>query len=193
MATLDDILTTQKNGVIAINNLSRDLSALYDFYQLISGTSTSITVSAPTTIVTGSGRLVSINVIDAGSATGTIYDAVTYATTATTGNGVDATITYNGLNVFTNGDTVYVNGVNPAGYDTTGATVTATTSNTVTYGNATVAAMVSAGIVMNKKASQRLATIATTIGRFDAGVAFKNGLTIIPGTGQSLNVNYSMN
>lgn len=193
MATLDDILTTQKNGVVAINNLSRDISALYDFYQLVSGKSTSVTISSPTTIIVGAGRLVSVNVVDAGTTSGTIYDAVSYATTATTGNTTTATITYNGINAFSNGDTVYVSGVSPSGYNTTGATVTGNTSNTVSYNNATTTAMTTAGIVFNKKDAQRLATIATTIGRFDVGVIFQNGLTIVPGTGQSLNVNYSMN
>jgi len=32
MATLDDILTTQKNGVVAINNLNQSLTAFYDKY-----------------------------------------------------------------------------------------------------------------------------------------------------------------
>lgn len=33
MASLDDILTTQKNGVIAINNLSQNISAISSVYR----------------------------------------------------------------------------------------------------------------------------------------------------------------
>ena len=43
MATIDDILTTQKNGVVAINNLSQTLSSFYDSYLSIIGTNTSNT------------------------------------------------------------------------------------------------------------------------------------------------------
>ena len=134
----------------------------------------------------------SINVIDPGTTTGLIYDAITYATTATTGNGVTATVTYNGLNAFAINDTVYVYGVTPAGYNTTGATVTGIGSNTVQYANATVAAMSVAGLVLNKKDSQRITSVPTTIGSFAVGALFKNGMTFIPGTGQSINVNYTL-
>ena len=67
MASLDDILTTQRNGVIAINNLSQSLLRSL-------GTNTSATVTSPTVIFFGKGYLVSFSVVVAGSADGTIYD-----------------------------------------------------------------------------------------------------------------------
>ena len=72
MASLDDILTTQKNAVIALNNYNRTIV-------LGQGTATSSTVSASALVVTGAGRLVSISVVEAGSASGKIHDASTVA------------------------------------------------------------------------------------------------------------------
>lgn len=69
MATLDDILTTQKNGVNAINNLGQALK-LYN-----EGQFTSATVTATTLIATGSGRLVNVAVVVKGSADGFIHNA----------------------------------------------------------------------------------------------------------------------
>lgn len=67
MATLDDILATQKNGVIAINNLSSRM-------QYLQGSSTSGALTSSTTVFnSGSGRLVRVSVIVAGSAAGTVY------------------------------------------------------------------------------------------------------------------------
>ena len=67
-ASLDDILTTQKNGVVAINNLSQGtLRGL--------GTQTSVTVTAATVIYAGKGYLVNFSIVVAGSAAGTINNA----------------------------------------------------------------------------------------------------------------------
>ena len=75
MASLDDILTTQKNGVIAINNLSQGtLRGL--------GAQTSATLTAATLIYVGKGYLVNFSVVVAGSAAGTISNAGTIASVA---------------------------------------------------------------------------------------------------------------
>jgi hypothetical protein len=72
MASLGDLLTTQKNGVVAINNIFQALSAL-------NPTVTSATVTSSTLVITGSGRLISFSVVVAGSANGLIYNAGTPA------------------------------------------------------------------------------------------------------------------
>jgi hypothetical protein len=67
-ASLDDILTVQKNGVVAVNGVARALVAGV-------GTATSATVTAPTLVATGAGTLVSVSVVVAGTATGFIHNA----------------------------------------------------------------------------------------------------------------------
>lgn len=116
MATLDDILTTQKNGVIGLNNLNQT-------YAYLGGKLTSSTATSQVVAVTGSGRLVSISVIVAGTTNGTVNNAQT----------------------------------------------------------TTLAA-----------ASNALVAIPNTIGVYQCGCAFTNGLVITPGTGQSVNVTYSV-
>jgi len=74
-ASLSDLLTTQKNGVIALNNLSQ--STLRGL-----GTQTSATVTVPTLIVTGAGYLVNFSVLVAGSGAGTINNASSTTTAA---------------------------------------------------------------------------------------------------------------
>ena len=67
-ASLSDILTAQKNGVVAINGVAQaNLRGL--------GTQTSLTVTADTVIFIGAGYLVNFAVVVAGSADGKIYDA----------------------------------------------------------------------------------------------------------------------
>jgi hypothetical protein len=74
-ASLDDILTTQKNGVFAINNLSQGtLRGL--------GTQTSVTVTAATVIYVGAGYLVNFSVVVAGSTSGTISNTGAVSTVA---------------------------------------------------------------------------------------------------------------
>lgn len=70
MATLDDLLTTQKNGVIAINNLNQT-------YAYLGGKTTSATLTASTLVFSGPGRLVSYSITVKGSAAGTIYNSPT--------------------------------------------------------------------------------------------------------------------
>lgn len=74
MATLDDLLTAQKNGVVAINNLNQTYQQVLTKMQYLAGSKTSLNISASTTVVSsGSGRLVKICVVAAGSTTGTVY------------------------------------------------------------------------------------------------------------------------
>jgi hypothetical protein len=90
-ASLDDILTTQRNGVIAINNLGQklalieaDLPCLCTNLAIIAAASfpatTSATVAASTTtlITAGTGRLFAVSIpTHAGSAQVYIYDSAT--------------------------------------------------------------------------------------------------------------------
>jgi hypothetical protein len=116
MASLADILTTQKNGVVAINNYTNTILRGQGAY-------TSATVTADTVVISGRGYLVSWTVVVAGSSAGSIYNA------------------------------------------------NSTTS---------------------PPASQKLCPVGTTVGVFPAGLVFTNGLLIVPGTGQSINVTYSL-
>ena len=89
MASLDDILTTQKNGVIAINGLNKILQTISDNIVIISNNSAntypakvSATVLASTTtlIVAGTGKIFSVSIpVHAGSAQVYIYDSATTA------------------------------------------------------------------------------------------------------------------
>jgi hypothetical protein len=83
MASLDDILTTQKNGVQAINAYVQALN-------LHAGTNNTKEIGAATTtlIKTSSGWLATISVIAAGSTTGYLYD--TNNTSVLTGNRIYA-------------------------------------------------------------------------------------------------------
>lgn len=114
-ASLSDILTTQKNGVVAINNLSQS-------NQKAIGTVTSSTVTAPTVIMVGAGFVANFSVVVAGSASGLLYDA-------------------------------------------------SSTSS--------------------PPATDALCGVPATIGVYSAGQYYTNGLLVVPGTGQSINVTYS--
>lgn len=115
-ASLDDILTAQKNGVVAINNLSSTFAR-------DQGSTTSLTVTTDTVVVTGRGYLASFSIIIAGSANGTINNAQTVALAV---------------------------------------------------------------------ANTALCATPLTVGVYEAGLVFTNGLVIKPGTGQSINVTYSL-
>ena len=116
MASLDDIATIQKNGVIGVNTLNLTLNRIY-------GTTTSLTVTVPTLVITGLGRLVNVSVLAAGTTTGTINNANSIGSIA---------------------------------------------------------------------ASNAIRIVPNTAGVHDANQLFTNGLVIVPGTGQSLNVTYSI-
>ena len=69
---LGDILTTQKNGVVALNNIATsNLRA--------QGTITSAVVTAPTLIFANGGFLVNFSVTVAGSSAGMIYNSASVA------------------------------------------------------------------------------------------------------------------
>lgn len=115
-ASLDDILTVQKNAVVAVNTLGQaTLRGL--------GTTTSATVTAATLVVTGKGYLVRVAVVVAGSGSGLISN------------------------------------------------YTSTTS---------------------VPASTALMATPAAINIIETGQVFTNGLVITPGTGQSINVTYSL-
>jgi len=116
MASLDDILTTQKNGVVAINGYTNALLRGQGYY-------TSATVTGATLVVPGRGYLVSWTVVVAGTGSGMIYN---YSAAS--------------------------------GYS----------------------------------AANALCPTGTTLGVQPAGLVFTNGLVIVPGTGQSINVTYSL-
>jgi len=86
MSSLDSILTTQKNGVIAINNLSQVLQGIASNVAIISGfagsnspTNSSSTIVATTTqAVVGKGILFSVSIpASGGSNQVLIYDSAT--------------------------------------------------------------------------------------------------------------------
>ena len=86
-AGLDDILTTQKNGVVAINGLQGILQTISDNLVIIAGnagntypSTVSATVAASTTtlVVAGAGKVFSVSIpVHAGSAQVYIYDSAT--------------------------------------------------------------------------------------------------------------------
>lgn len=72
MASLDDILTVQKNGVIAINNLYHETVNADGFLNALE-------ITTKTLVQAGKGKVISVAVIVAGSSDGTIYDAASTA------------------------------------------------------------------------------------------------------------------
>ena len=74
-ASLDDILTAQKNGVVAINGLAQATTRSL-------GTQTSVTVTAATVIYVGKGYLVNFSVVVAGTTAGTISNTGAVSTVA---------------------------------------------------------------------------------------------------------------
>ena len=74
-ASIDDLLTTQKNGVVAINGLAQATTRSL-------GTQTSVTVTAATLIYVGKGYLVNFSVVVAGTTAGTISNTGAVSTVA---------------------------------------------------------------------------------------------------------------
>lgn len=97
MADLNDVVTVQKNGVIAVNNLNQTeatawidnsstpgvpyLKTISENVAIIAGgaatSTTSATVSSTSLIVAGSGTLFNFSVVVAGTANGLIYNSAT--------------------------------------------------------------------------------------------------------------------
>jgi hypothetical protein len=72
MATQDDMLTAQKNQVVATNGLNQ---TWINNLRSMHGDSTSSCLDAASVVKVGSGRLVSVSVVEAGTTQGFIYDA----------------------------------------------------------------------------------------------------------------------
>jgi len=116
MASLDDVITVQKNAVIGVNGLNQTI-------RRAQGSNTSLTVTTQTLVVTGKGFLVSFSVTVAGTANGAVNNAQ--------------------------------------------STALSTATNV-------------------------LCATPTTVGVYPCGLVFTDGLVISPGTGQSVNVTYSL-
>lgn len=69
-ASLDDVLTTQKNGVVALNNIQRALSSEIPVY-------TTPVATSSTLVIAGRGRLLRFSVTIAGSAVGFVHNSGT--------------------------------------------------------------------------------------------------------------------
>lgn len=192
MATLDDVLTTQKNGVIAINNLNQTLGSLYTVLINAYGNKTTPGISASGVAITGAGRLTRMAVITAGSTAGAIYNYKSYPTTATSGNGATATITVGGDAVtFGVGETVIISSVVPSGYNGT-KTTTGGGSNTFQFASATTGAQTSPGKVFRLIPDNAIAPIPNTIGVYEIGSSFADGVYVNLGTGQVIVLNYAL-
>jgi len=87
MASDADFLTTHKNGVVAINAISAAINSQNTDGSYYHGQYTSAAVTSSTVICTGSGFLVNISIIDAGSTEGTVNNAATTGAVATA-NGI---------------------------------------------------------------------------------------------------------
>lgn len=74
MANLDDILTTQKNGVVAVNALTEVLAQFKAIYQSAVGSNSYLGVTEDALVYKGAGRLVNVSVT-AAAAGGTVHDA----------------------------------------------------------------------------------------------------------------------
>jgi len=84
-ASLTDILTTQKNGVVAINNLNTTLSSIDASLANLLGEATVTVVAATSRLVrVGSGMVSSAICLVAGSTDTYIYDAISVANADTT-------------------------------------------------------------------------------------------------------------
>lgn len=67
-ASLSDLLTAVKNLVIALNGATQA-------FKNVSGVSTTEAITSPTVVKASPGRVASVSIITAGSATGMIYDS----------------------------------------------------------------------------------------------------------------------
>jgi glycerol dehydrogenase-like iron-containing ADH family enzyme len=78
MASLDDIVTVQKNGVVAVNALVQALNEFKTVYESFVGNKSFSGISDNTLVTSVSGRLVNLSVSVA-AAGGTIHDSATVA------------------------------------------------------------------------------------------------------------------
>jgi hypothetical protein len=96
MASLDDILSAQKNGVVALNSIANYDGLRTGYY----GSKNTKEIAAATTqvIKTSSGWLATISVIAAGATTGYIYD--TNNSGSLTGNRIYAIPSTLGIGIY---------------------------------------------------------------------------------------------
>lgn len=73
MANLDDVVTVQKNGVVAVNALVQSLTNFREIYSNVMGGNSAVGISSDSLIMTGPGRVVTVSVI-VGASGGTIHD-----------------------------------------------------------------------------------------------------------------------
>lgn len=80
-ASLDDILTTQKNGVQAVNALVQALNEFKDLYRSFVGTDTTntLTSASGSLVKAGAGRVVNFSISGTPTTVGYLYDAATVA------------------------------------------------------------------------------------------------------------------
>ena len=198
MATLDDILTTQKNGVVAINNINQTLTSFYNKYAYVAGSLRSATVTSRTQVAVGSGRLVAIVVVVKGSADGFVYDSRTPTITTATDNGTTATITYVGSYAVAINDTVVITGNSVSAYNISAVvngvgTGAVTGTYTLQFPLTPNPGAGTGGLLFNQNPANVIATSPTAaVGVYQVGSPFSTGLVIAPGTGQSVNVIYSL-
>ena len=78
-ASLDDILTTQKNGVQAVNALVQALDAFKVIYEASVGTDSTNTITATqgALVKTGAGRVVNFALSGTATTVGYLYDTAT--------------------------------------------------------------------------------------------------------------------
>ncbi len=74
MANIDDVVTTMKNGVVAINALTAALEQFRVIYSSAVGNNTFLGASEDSLVYAGSGRLVNV-IVSVAAAGGTIHDA----------------------------------------------------------------------------------------------------------------------
>jgi hypothetical protein len=91
MASLDDILTTQKNGVQGISSINHTT-------QNLAGSVNSLEISASTFLKIQYGWVAKVSVIVAGTTTGMIYDA---SSTAVAGTGNRLAVIPNTVGIYT--------------------------------------------------------------------------------------------
>jgi len=82
MASTDDILSAQKNLVVAVNSVNSTLASIFG----TNGNNNSGEISAITLVQSGKTWLATVSVIVAGSTTGMIYDTTNTYSSALTGN-----------------------------------------------------------------------------------------------------------
>lgn len=106
-------------------------------------------------------------------------NATVIVVTGASGTGINATLTFSSNYTINNGTNIVVAGINPSGYNGT-YTVASSSTNTVSYPNATVAAYVSGGTITAD-------SVSTFINNGEVRFLYYNGLGPLPqGTGYGI-------